>query len=116
MGGAWYWYEDQIKVPTLWSAAHAAGLSTASVGWPVTADARDIDTLIPEYWRSSVGDPTNPDDRYLMNALSRPDGEVERIAKRTGTAYMEGNDTSPEGDEIKTVSRSTFLGSTGQSS
>lgn len=103
MDGAWFWYEDQIKVPTLWSAAHAAGLSTASVGWPATADARDIDTLIPEYWRSNVGEPTNPDDRYLMNALSRPDDELNRIAARTGTAYMEGNDTSPAGDEVKTV-------------
>jgi hypothetical protein len=103
MDGAWYWYEGQIKVPTLWSAAHAAGLSTASVGWPVTADGHDIDTLIPEYWRAKVGEPTNPDDRYLMNALSRPDGEVERIAKRAATAYMDGNDTSPAGDEIKTL-------------
>ena len=23
---AWYWYTDQIKTPTIWSAAHAAGL------------------------------------------------------------------------------------------
>ena len=102
MGGAWYWYEDQIKVPTLWSAAHAAGLSTASVGWPVTADAKDIDFLIPEYWRASVGEPTNRDDRLLMNALSHPANEVERIAAQIATPYMEGNDTSVAGDEIKT--------------
>lgn len=103
MDGAWFWYEDLIKVPTLWSGAHAAGLSTASIGWPVTTDARDIDTLIPEYWRASVSLPTNPDDRHLMNALSRPDGELDRIAARTGVAYMQGNETSAAGDEIKTV-------------
>jgi predicted AlkP superfamily pyrophosphatase or phosphodiesterase len=103
MGGAWFWYEDQIKVPTLWSVAHGAGLSTASVGWPVTADAKDIDFLIPEYWRSSVAEPTNPDDRLLINALSRPVGELERIAGRMATPYMEGNDTSAHGDEIKTL-------------
>jgi predicted AlkP superfamily pyrophosphatase or phosphodiesterase len=84
MDGAWYWYADQIKVPTLWSAAHAAGLSTASVGWPVTVDSNDIDFLIPEYWRANVGVPTNPDDRFLMNALSRPLNELDSIAARTG--------------------------------
>jgi predicted AlkP superfamily pyrophosphatase or phosphodiesterase len=103
MDGAWYWYADQIEVPTLWSAAHAAGLKTASVGWPVTADSRDIDFLIPEYWRASVSEPTNPDDVFLMNALSRPLNEVNDIEARTGMAYMAGNDTSFAGDEIKTV-------------
>jgi predicted AlkP superfamily pyrophosphatase or phosphodiesterase len=103
MDGAWYWYADQIKVPTLWSAAHAAGLSTASVGWPVTVDSNDIDFLIPEYWRANVGVPTNPDDRFLMNALSRPLNELDSIAARTGRPYMEGNDTSSDGDEIKTL-------------
>lgn len=103
MDGAWYWYEDQIKVQTLWSAAHTAGLSTASVGWPVTTGARDIDFLIPEYWRSSVSKPTNSDDRLLMNALSRPANELQRIALRVGKPYMEGNDTSVDGDEIKTL-------------
>ena len=101
MAGAWYWYEDQIKVPTLWSAAHAAGLRTASVGWPVTVDAKDIDVLIPEYWRGSLGQTKNPDDRFLMNAISRPDGEVDKIAGRIGVPYMDGNDTTIGGDEVK---------------
>jgi len=101
---AWYWYADQIKVPTLWDAVHAAHLHTASVGWPVTADAATIDALIPEYWRgTSPGNAVNPDDRFLMNALSRPDGELLRIAQRTATPYMMGNDTSIAGDEVKTV-------------
>jgi predicted AlkP superfamily pyrophosphatase or phosphodiesterase len=102
--GAWYWYADQIKVPTLWSAARAAGLQTASVSWPVTADSSGIDTLIPEYWRSaSPGDAFNPDDRFLMSGLSRPDGELARIAKRSGLPYMMGNDTTIDGDETRTV-------------
>ncbi len=103
MEGAWYWYGDQIKVPTLWAAAHAAGLTTASVGWPVTADAQDIDFLIPEYWRANVAEQANPDDRFLMNALSRPVNELDRIAAQVGTPYIAGNDTTAEGDEIKTV-------------
>ncbi|MGB0054256.1 MAG: alkaline phosphatase family protein, partial [Terracidiphilus sp.] len=30
-GGAWNWYAAQIRAPTLWDAAHRAGLLTASV-------------------------------------------------------------------------------------
>jgi hypothetical protein len=103
LGGAWYWYADQVKVPTLYTAAHAAGLSTASVSWPVTVDSTAIDTLIPEYWRGdSPAGPTNPDDRLMINAVSRPDGEVNRIADRVDTPYMMGNDTSLTGDEVRT--------------
>src|SRR5271154_6480725 len=36
---SWFWYAHQIRVPTLWEAAHEAGLSTASVGWPVSVGA-----------------------------------------------------------------------------
>ena len=35
------------------AGAHHAGLRTASVGWPVSAGATDVDYLIPEYWRSA---------------------------------------------------------------
>ena len=102
-GGAWYWYADQIKVPTLWSAAKAAGLHTASVSWPVTVDATAIDFLIPEYWRTSAAESSNPDDRFMMSSVSRPDGELQRISERINTPYMMGNDTSPEGDETRTL-------------
>ena len=101
--GAWYWYADAVQVPTLYTAAHAAGLSTASVSWPVTANSTAIDYLIPEYWRTtSPADAYNPDDRLLMNAISRPVGEIARIEARTATPYMKGNETTAEGDEIRT--------------
>ena len=103
LGGAWYWYADQIKVPTLWSAVHAAGFSTGSVGWPVTVDGNDIDFLIPEFWRANLAEPANPDDRFLMNALSRPVSELDHIQARVTKPYMEGNDTSLQGDEVKTI-------------
>ncbi|SEB54541.1 alkaline phosphatase family protein [Terriglobus roseus] len=38
---------DTIKVKTLWQAAHDAGYTTASVGFPVTTDATGIDWLMP---------------------------------------------------------------------
>jgi hypothetical protein len=102
--GAWYWYADAIKVPTLWSAAHTSGLHTASVSWPVTVDSADIDFDIPEYWRSAgPGDANNPDDRFLMNSVSHPDGELAHIAARVKTPYMMGNDTTLAGDEVRTT-------------
>ncbi len=100
-GDAWYWYARQIRVPTLWQAAHEAGLSTASVGWPVTVGAA-IDTLIPEYWRSfQPSESLNPSDIYLLASLSKPTGVLEEMQARLGP-YMAGNDPSRPGDEIKT--------------
>ncbi len=99
---AWYWYADQIRVPTLWQAAHAAGLSTASVGWPVSVDAADIDYLIPEFFRTwGPTEDLNPADRYLIAALSRPTGMLAQMQSELGP-YMKGNDTSTHGDQIKT--------------
>ena len=99
---AWFWYADQIRVPTLWRVAHAAHLTTASVGWPVTVGATDIDFLIPEFWR--ISGPTkdlNPSDRHLIAALSRPEGLLTEMQKSVGP-YLMANDTSLQGDEVKT--------------
>ena len=102
---AWNWYAPLIRVPTLWKAAHKAGLRTASVGWPVSVGATDVDYLIPEYWRSadpSGGSGTmNPQDRLLIAGLSRPATLLEQLQPTAGE-YMMGNDTSIDGDEIKT--------------
>jgi predicted AlkP superfamily pyrophosphatase or phosphodiesterase len=100
--GAWYWYAAEIRVPTLWQAAHQAGLGTASVGWPVSVGATDVDWLIPEYWRSaSPSGVLNPSDWELLAALSRPDTLLQQLQPELGT-YMKGNDTAIGGDEIKT--------------
>ena len=99
---SWFWYAQQIKVPTLWSAARRARLRTASVGWPATVGSTDIDFLIPEYWR--IFHPTedlNPTDRLLIEALSRPEGMVARMQRALGP-YLMGNDTSLAADETKT--------------
>jgi len=39
---------SQIKAPTLWRAAKEAGLTTASIFWPVTREAADIDFNLVE--------------------------------------------------------------------
>ena len=78
---SWFWYAAQIRVPTLWQAAHAAGLSTASVGWPATVGAAGLD--------------------YLIAALSLPVGILAQMHDSVGS-YLMANDTSRHGDEVKT--------------
>jgi predicted AlkP superfamily pyrophosphatase or phosphodiesterase len=98
---AWYWYAQQIRSPTLWQAAHDAGLSTASIGWPVSVGATAVDFLIPEYWRVARLTDVDPSDALLMAAVSRPEGLLQKMQARLGP-YMRGNDPSPPGDDIKT--------------
>lgn len=47
--GSWFWYAEDIRVPTLWQAASEAGRVTASISWPVTVGAKDIQFNIPEF-------------------------------------------------------------------
>ncbi len=99
---AWNWYAAQIRVPTLWQIAHRAGLRTASIGWPVSVGATDVDWLIPEFWRgASPSDAANPEDQLLMAALARPGTLIQQLETAAGQ-YMNGNDTSIAGDEMKT--------------
>jgi predicted AlkP superfamily pyrophosphatase or phosphodiesterase len=62
----WYWDFADIKVPTLYTAADAAGIKTANVGWPVTINA-PIDYNIAEGTQSEHTDkpgssPYHPND------------------------------------------------------
>ena len=91
----WYWYSEDIRVPTLWEAAHKAGYVTGSVSWPVTAGARGIDWLIPEYWRSSTAE-----DVKLLRLLSTP-GLVHEIEADAGP-YITNLDDAIPGDRQRT--------------
>jgi predicted AlkP superfamily pyrophosphatase or phosphodiesterase len=90
----WYWYAEDIRVPTLWEAADKAGRSTASVQWPVTVGATNITWNIPEVWRAGT-----PEDAKLVHALSSR-GLLEEAAKDVGP-YRGGIDASIEGDEVR---------------
>ena len=92
----WYWYGQAIRAQTLWEAASRAGLTTASINWPVTVEARGVRYLIPEYWRAET-----QDDLRLIEALSRPDGWLQQLEEKLGP-YTNGNETSVAGDEIRT--------------
>lgn len=63
----WYWYASDIKVPTLWDAARAKGLTVGNVHWPVSVGATSINWNIPQIWRSG-----HADDDKLIAALATP--------------------------------------------
>jgi predicted AlkP superfamily pyrophosphatase or phosphodiesterase len=92
----WYWYAEDVRVPTLWQAAAKAGLSTAALNWSVTVGDRSIDTLLPEFWRQSNGE-----DLKLLRALSRPEGLIASMEKKLGP-YIDGYTDTVESDLIRT--------------
>src|SRR5712692_9540969 len=63
---SWYWYAEEIRVPTLWDAAAKAGWKTASVSWPVSVGAR-VDWNIPEFWHAG-----GSGDAKLLRHVSTP--------------------------------------------
>ena len=92
----WYWYAQDVQVPTLWNAASKAGLSTAALNWSVTVGDRNIDFLLPEFWRRSNGE-----DLKLLRALSRPEGLIGSMEKNLGP-YIDGYTDTLESDQIRT--------------
>ena len=91
----WFWYAEDIRVPTVWEAAAKAGYVVGSVSWPVTVGARGISWLIPEYWRAS-----NAEDLKLIRALSTP-GMVKEFEPQTGPYETNLNNAVP-GDWART--------------
>jgi len=92
----WYWYAEDVAVPTLWDAAAKAGLTSGSVSWPATVSAKGIRYNVPEYWRSQK----SPDDLKLLRAVSTP-GLVAEIAKEAGPYNVDLDDAIP-GDWART--------------
>src|SRR5699024_1834811 len=48
MSPDWYWYDRDIKVPTIFDIAHEAGWKTAAFLWPVTGRSKSIDYNVTE--------------------------------------------------------------------
>ena len=89
----WYWYAEDIRVPTLWDAAAAAGRTTASIQWPVTVGAK-INWNIPEVWRAGT-----TEDAKLVRAVSTSGLLAE--AKASIGDYRGGIEATPESDEVR---------------
>jgi predicted AlkP superfamily pyrophosphatase or phosphodiesterase len=94
--GGWYWYAEDIKTPTLWDAARAAGYVVGSVSWPVSVGAPGITWNIPEYWRAMQ----SPDDIKLIRALSTPG--LFRDLEPTAGRYTNDLDDVIPGDQART--------------
>jgi predicted AlkP superfamily pyrophosphatase or phosphodiesterase len=90
--GGWYWYAEDIRVPTLWDAVAEAHLTTANVHWPVSVAERHITWNLPQYWRAGT-----PDDRKLLRVLATP-GLLDDLEKELGP-YADGMDEEIGGDE-----------------
>ncbi|MEA3197907.1 MAG: hypothetical protein QOF32_1959 [Gammaproteobacteria bacterium] len=89
----WYWYAEDTKVPTLWDAAAAAHLRTASVYWPVSVGA-NITYNLPQIWRTGT-----EDDLKLQRALSTP-GLEQELSAELGR-YPGGMEETVAEDEIR---------------
>ncbi|HEU4389293.1 MAG TPA: ectonucleotide pyrophosphatase/phosphodiesterase, partial [Blastocatellia bacterium] len=88
--GGWYWYAEDIKVPTLWDAAARAHLVTSSVDWPATVGA-NITHNIVQYWRAETSE-----DVKVIRALSSP-GLLSEAERALGP-YPDGNDYTVPAD------------------
>ncbi len=91
--GGWYWYAEDIRVPTLWDAAADASLATMNVHWPVSVEAR-ISYNLPQYWRAGTAD-----DRKLMRVLATP-GLLDELEKELGP-YADGVAEDIASDEVR---------------
>lgn len=79
--GRWYWEYDSVKVPSIWTAAKDAGMSTACVMWPVTVNA-PITYRIPEYWFLPKGGKSEGPSG--MSKEASPAGLYEEIQENVG--------------------------------
>ncbi|MGH9325882.1 MAG: alkaline phosphatase family protein [Terriglobia bacterium] len=89
---AWFWFAKSIRSTTIWDEARRHGLTTATMGWPVTAGA-DVDWDVPEIWKPAkviVPDPLyvakfmNPQFALeLLSALGPPRPNADNDVLRT---------------------------------
>lgn len=66
----WFWDSRLLQVPTIFAGAKQAGLSTASIQWPVTANEPSVDWLIPEIASPWLFDGLEDQYRQTTNAAS----------------------------------------------
>ncbi len=89
----WFWFASDIKLPTLWSVAAAAGITVANVHWPVSVGAKGITWNLPQIWRTG-----HADDAKLLGALATP-RLIPALETATGETYAQGIDETIDGDE-----------------
>jgi predicted AlkP superfamily pyrophosphatase or phosphodiesterase len=89
----WYWYAEDVRVPTLWDAAAAAHLKTANVYWPTSVGAH-VTWNLPQIWRAGTDD-----DLKLQRALSTPG--LEQSLSATLGRYPGGMEETVVEDKVR---------------
>jgi predicted AlkP superfamily pyrophosphatase or phosphodiesterase len=89
----WYWYAEDVRVPTLWDAAMAAHLTTANVYWPTSVGAH-ITWNLPQIWRAGTDD-----DLKLQRALATS-GLEQALSAQLGR-YPGGAEETVDADEVR---------------
>src|SRR5262245_10991504 len=84
-GGNYYWTVDLLKTTTLLDGAHAAGLKTATITWPVTVGAAS-DFNLPEFFGKRQGASM---DLRTMSTQANPRDLAERITKMFPSFHQE---------------------------
>lgn len=82
----WYYYAEDIRVPTLWDAASRGGYVTGSVSWPVTVGATSIRWNIPEYALTRT-----PEDVRITRGAATP-GLMAELETKAGPYLTEVSD------------------------
>jgi predicted AlkP superfamily pyrophosphatase or phosphodiesterase len=95
--GKWYWEANNIKVPTLWDAAHDAHMVTASLCWPVTVGASSIDYNVPEIFPLTG---VSADRRPLASQDATPKGLFEEL-QQNATGKLSMNDFTLAHDRVE---------------
>jgi predicted AlkP superfamily pyrophosphatase or phosphodiesterase len=73
--GQWDWFSTSIRVPTLWKVLKAAGMTTASVQWPLSA-MDQVTYSVPE-----IFDIHHPADRITLASNYATPGLLEEIER-----------------------------------
>jgi predicted AlkP superfamily pyrophosphatase or phosphodiesterase len=81
--GTWYWFEKDITTTTLWDAAKAADLVTASMFWPVSAGA-PISYNVPEIW------PLESEGDYFawLRQHEQPQGLLDELERKIAGTFI----------------------------
>lgn len=90
-----YWDAALVRAPTLFDAAHAAGLTVAAMSWPVTAHDPTIEYNIPDAWDPLPGGASQLaalrrlGTPWLLDSLGAPvDGRLTDSLRVEGTAAI----------------------------
>ncbi len=79
IGDSVFTKDEAVRSPTIYDAAHAAGLKTASVIWPATAGAATLDWAIPDSDREEVHQKhTTPGLAEELDRAGLPIGQLGR--------------------------------------